>query len=74
MQCLPGCDLGLSEVSLKKILYQELVLEPLQLRRWFRKLHSVSKAHKSNQPSYLSNIVPQRNFALNTRNVERLLF
>ena len=28
--------------------------------------------YKSNQPSYLSNIVPQRNFVFNTRNVDQV--
>ena len=57
----------------KEKLYQELGLESLQLRRWFRKLCFFYKIYKNNQPSYLSNIVPQRNFTSNTRNVEKVL-
>ena len=55
----------------KEKVYQELGLEPFQLQRWFRKLCFFYKILKNNQPSYLSNIVPQRNFAFNTRNIDK---
>ena len=56
----------------KEKLYQELGLESLQLRRWFRKLCFFYKIYKNNQPSYLSNIVPQRSSVFNTRNVDKV--
>ena len=56
----------------KEKLYQELRLASLQFRRWFRKLRFFYKIYKNNQPSYLSNIVPQRNFAFNTRKVDKV--
>ena len=49
----------------KEKLYQELGLESLQLQRWFRKLCSFLQ----DQPSYFSNIVPQRKSPFNTRNI-----
>ena len=55
----------------KEKVYQELDLESLQLQRWFRKCFFY-KIYKNNQPSYLSNIVPRRNFAFNTRNVDKI--
>ena len=56
----------------KEKVYQELGLEYLQLQLWFRKLCFFYKIYKNNQPSYLSNIVPQQNFAFNTRNVDKV--
>ena len=52
--------------------YQELDLESLQLQRRLRKLCFFYKICKNNQPSYLSNIVSQRNCAFNTRNVDKV--
>ena len=54
----------------KEKLYQELGLEPRRLWRLFRKLCFFYKIWL--QPSYLSNIVPQRNLAFNTRNVDKV--
>ena len=59
----------------KEKLYQEIGLEFLQLRRLFRKLCFFYKIYKSYQPSYLSNMVSQQNFAfntINTRNVNKV--
>ena len=55
----------------KEKVYQELDMESLQLQRWFRKCFFY-KIYKNNQPSYLCNIVPQRTFAFNTRNVDKI--
>ena len=53
-------------------LYQELGLESLQRRRCFRKSCFTYKIYENNQSIYLSNIVPQRTFAFNTRNVDKV--
>ena len=56
----------------KEKFYQGLVLESLQLRRWFKKLCCFYKIYKNNQPSYLSNIAPKWNSTFNTRNVDKV--
>ena len=42
-------------------LYEELGLEFLQLRRWFRKLSLFYKLFNSEHPHYLFNLIPSRN-------------
>ena len=39
-------------------IYQELGLESLQLRRWYRKLCLFYKVFKNEQPKYLFNLIP----------------
>ena len=63
---------GAIRVTSKERLYQELGFESLQLRLWFRKLRFFYKIYKNNQHSYLSNIVPQRSFTFNTRNIDKV--
>ena len=58
----------------KEKLYQELRLESLQLGCWFRKLCFFCKIFKNIEPGYLSNLVPQWNFAFNTRNLDQVHF
>ena len=57
--------------SSKKKLYQELGFESLQIGRWFWKSCFFYKIYKNNQPSYLSSIIPQWNFAFNTTNAAK---
>ena len=45
----------------KEKLYQELGLESLQLRRWYRKLCLFYKIFKNESPAYLFNLIPARN-------------
>ena len=51
-------------------LYQELGLESLQKRRWYRKLCYFFKILKGQSPDYLSKILPSIRRAYNTRNVD----
>ena len=41
-------------------IYQELVLESLQLRRWYRKLCLFYKVFKNEHPKYLLHLIPAR--------------
>ena len=49
-------------------LYQELGLESLQQRRWYRKLCTFLKIIKEKSPDYLFNIIPKNNSNHRTRN------
>ena len=49
-------------------LYQELGLESLQQRRWYRKLCTFFKIIKERYPDYLFNIIPKNNPNHKTRN------
>ena len=44
-----------------KKLFQELGLETLKSRRWFRKLYLIYKILHSKSPSYLLNLIPENN-------------
>ena len=48
-------------------LYQELGLESLKSRRWFRKLCHFYKIFNDKSPSYLFNLIPNFNRVHNTR-------
>ena len=61
---ITGCIRGTS----KEKLYQELGLEYLSSRRWYRRLCSFYKIVNMKYPSYLYNLVPQPHHVLNTRN------
>ena len=56
----------------KEKLYDELGLDPLQLRRWFQKLCYFYKFYKNEPPQYLFKLVPLRHSSYTTRNVEKL--
>ena len=56
----------------KEKLYQELGLEYLSSRRWFRRLCLFYKILNNKQPSYLFNLVPRPNHFLNTRNQSQI--
>ena len=49
--------------------YQELRLESLQLRRWYRKLCLFYKVFKNEHPKYLFNLIPVRSTPYTTRTV-----
>ena len=50
-------------------LYQELGLESLQLRRWYRKLCCFYKIYNKQAPDYLTELMPTRNKVHQTRHV-----
>ena len=50
-------------------IYQELGLESLQLRRWYRKLCLFYKVFKNEHPKYLFNLIPVRSILYATRTV-----
>ena len=54
-------------------LYQELGLESLQIRRWYRKLCLFYKILKNPNPQYLLNLIPVRHSLYTTRNVSNFL-
>ena len=51
----------------KEKLYNELGLESLQNRRWYRKLSFLYKVIANQSPSYLFNIIPRKNTFRPTR-------
>ena len=53
-------------------IYEELGLEPLKSRRWFRRLCLFYKIIKNKSPSYLYNIIPQPRLIVNTRNANQI--
>ena len=50
-------------------LYEELGLESLQLRRWFRKLSVFYKLFNNEHPNYLFKLIPLRSSNYVTRNI-----
>ena len=55
-------------------LYQELGLEPLRLRRWYRKLCLFYKFFKNEHPQYLFHLIPVRHSCHTSRNVHSIPF
>ena len=53
-------------------LYQELGLEPLRLRRWYRKLCLFYKVFKNEHPQYLFHLIPVRHSSRTSRNVHSI--
>ena len=53
-------------------IYQELGLESLERRRWFRKLCKFYKLIKQKSPNYLFKLIPQRNSSYITRNQDHI--
>ena len=51
----------------KEKLYNELGLESLQNRRWYRKLSFLYKVIANQSPSYLFNMIPRKNTSRQTR-------
>ena len=55
-------------------LYEELGLESLQLRLWFRKLSCFCKLFKSEHRHYLFKLIPTRSSSYITRNIHNIPF
>ena len=47
--------------SSREKFYEELCLESLERRRWYRKLLLFYKIFKENKPVYLFNLIPTKN-------------
>ena len=56
----------------KEKLYNELGLESLQNRRWYRKLSFLYKVIANQSPSYLFNMIPRKNTSRPTRGSDNL--
>ena len=62
-------DLSSRGTSREKI-YQELGLESLQSRRWYRKLGMYYKIYKNKSPFYLFNLISKKTSSYATRNAD----
>ena len=58
--------------SSRKKLYQELGLESLQQRRWYRELCCFYKIYNKQAPGYLTELIPTRNKAYQTRDLANI--
>ena len=58
--------------SSREKLYQEVGLESLQLRRWYRKLCCFYKTYNKQSPGYLIELIPTRNEAYQTRQLANI--
>ena len=58
--------------SSREKLYQELGLESLQRRRWYRKLSLFYKIFKERKPVYFFNLTPTKILNYNTRNTDKI--
>ena len=58
--------------SSREKLYQELGLESLQQRRWYRKLCYFFKRTKNKSPKYLFNYIPTVRSTYRTRNIDNI--
>ena len=58
--------------SSREKLYQELDLESLQRRRWYRKLSLFYKIFKERKPVYFFNLTPTKISNYNTRNTDKI--
>ena len=54
--------------------YEELGLESLQLRRWFRKLSCFYKLFNNEHPHYLFKLIPSRSSSYVDRNIHNIPF
>ena len=61
-----GAIRGTSRVKI----YQELGLESLQSRRWYRKLAMFYKIYKNKSPFNLFKLIPEKTISYATRNVD----
>ena len=52
--------------------YQELGLESLQLRRWYKKLGMFYTIYKNKSPQYLFKLIPEKTHAYATKNVDNI--
>ena len=60
--------------SSKEKFFQELGLESLQLRRWYRNLGMFDEIFKSKSPQYLFKLIPKKISSYVTRNVNILIW
>ena len=58
--------------TLKEKLYQELGLESLQLRCWYRKLAMFCKIFRSKSPQHLFKLIPEKTSSYVTRNADNI--
>ena len=70
--CFP--IMGATRGTSREKLYQELGLEPLRLRRWYRKLCLSYKVFKSEHLQYLFHLIPVRYPPYTSRNVHNIPF
>ena len=56
----------------KEKLYNELGLESLQSRRWYRKLSFLHKVIANKSPSYLFKKIPRKNTSHSTRGLDNV--
>ena len=63
---------GAIKGSSREKLYQELGLETLQQRRWYRKLCCFYEILKSRSPKYLYSIIPIHNMSYRTRQCNKI--
>ena len=63
---------GAIRSSSREKLYQEVGLESLQLRRWYRKLCCFYKIYNKQSPGYLTELIPTRNEAYQTRQLTNI--
>ena len=68
MLAITGAIQGIS----KEKLYQELGLESLLLRRWYRKLGMFYKTFKSKSPQYLFKLIPEKTSSYITPNTDNI--
>ena len=68
MLAITGAIQGIS----KETLYQELGLESLLLRRWYRKLGMFYKIFKSKSPQYLFKLIPEKTSSYITPNTDNI--
>ena len=66
--------LGAIRESSREKLYQELGLESLQRRRWYRKLSLFYKIFKENKAVYLFNLIPTKIQTMTPRIQIKLLY
>ena len=55
------------KVLLGNKIYQELGLESLKARRWYKRLYCMLKTMHEQIPNYLINLIPKCNFTIITR-------
>ena len=65
---ITGAIKGTSRLNL----YNEIGLESLKFRWWFRKFHIFYKIKSTGLPSYLYDIIPKSSHIYNTRSVENV--
>ena len=73
IQCNAALALtGAIRGSSREKLYEELGLESLQLRRWYRKLCCFYKIYNKQAPGYLTELIPTRKEAYQTRHLANI--